>query len=338
MKKNNRYWIIPFFCVLFSLVLVNQNLRAQVFQSDNENKKDTVLLRTNKLLPIINNFRFIPSDVIDNPFITTFVKTSVGAGAAIDLKSYLKDFEGNVTDTLTGKLSFISMDLMFQLAITDWIAVNGSYGGSGRLGNNAYTILTSGISYASGYTLGAKIKIWGNDQMMLSGSLDHSSNKVFLYSIYDFVKNVVESGGIDSSSQNKLLEKDDVSSTFLSLNYAYAPTDWCGLLAVTGWGVGQTFGNKDKGNVRFGLAASIDFDNIKYIGFPIGVLVGVKFNSFSESGENTTNILTYSFRIGYTGHKDFDIGLENTYQSLNYRLSDQKINTLLTAIKVRYYF
>ena len=103
-------------------------------------------------------------------------------------------------------------------------------------------------------------------------------------------------------------------------------------------GLGQTFGNKDKGNARFGLAASIDFENIKYVGFPIGLLVGVKYNSFSESGENTTNILTYSFRIGYTGHKDFDIGLESTYQSLNYRLSEDKINTILTAIKVRYYF
>ena len=338
MQKVNRFRYISLFCGLVFLLSVNLNLRAQVFQSDNTNEKDTILLRTYKLLPILNNFRFIPSDVIDNPFITTFVKTSVGAGAAVDLKSYVKDLQGNVLDTLSGQLSFVSMNLKFQLAITDWLALNGSYGGSGRLGNNAYTILTSGISYATGYTLGAKIKIWKNDQMMLSGSLDYNSSKIFLYSIYDFVKDVVESGGIDSSSRDNLLEKDDVSSTFLSFNYAYAPTDWCGILAVAGWGLGQTFGNKDKGNARFGLAASIDFDNIDYIGFPIGLLVSVKYNSFSESGENTTNIFTYGLRIGYTGHKDFDIGLENTYQSLNYRLSEDKINTILTAIKVRYYF
>ena len=110
-------------------------------------------------------------------------------------------------------------------------------------------------------------------------------------------------------------------------------------MAIRGkWGVGKTFKNKDKGNVRLGLAASIDFDNIKYIGFPIGVLASVKYNSFSESGENATNVVTYGFRIGYTGHKDVDIGIENTYQLLNYERSDEKINTLLTAIKVRYYF
>ena len=338
MKNINRYRYISFFCGLVFLVSVNLNLRAQVFQSDNENKKDTILLKTNKLLPILNNLRFIPSDVIDNPFITSFVKTSIGAGAAIDLKSYIRDLQGNVLDTLSGDLSFVSMNIMFQLALTDWLAISGGYGGVARLGNNAYTILTSGISYASGYKLGAKIKIWENDQMMLSGSIDYSSDKVFLYSIYDFVKNVIESGGIDSLSRSSLLEKDDIARTFMSLNYAYAPTDWCGILAVAGWGVGKTFKNKDKGNARLGLAASIDFDNIKYIGFPIGVLVSVKYNSFSESGENTTNVVTYGFRIGYTGHKDFDIGIENTYESLNYKRSEDKINSLLTAIKVRYYF
>jgi len=338
MNKINRYHYISLFCGLVFLFSVNLRLNAQVFKSDNESKKDTILLKTNKLLPILNNFRFIPSDVIDNPFITTFVKTSVGAGAALDLKSYVKDLQGNVLDTLSGQLSFVSMNLKFQLAITDWLALNGSYGGSGRLGNNAFTLLTSGISYATGYVLGAKIKIWKNDQMMLSGSVDYKSSKIFLYSVYDFVKDVVESDTINSSSRDKLLEKDDVSSTFLSFNYAYAPTDWCGILAVAGWGLGQTFKNKDKGNVRLGLAASIDFDNIKYIGFPIGLLASIKYNSFSESGENTTNVVTYGFRIGYTGHKDFDIGIESTQQSLNYRLSDEKINTLLTAIKVRYYF
>lgn len=338
MNKINRYQYIPFFCGLVFLLSVNLTLRAQVFQSDNESEKDTIILKTNKLLPILNNFRFIPSDVIDNPFITSFVRTSVGVGAALDLKSYIKDLQGNVLDTLSGDLSFVSMNIMFQLALTDWLALNGSYGGAARLGSNAYTILTSGISYTVGYKLGAKIRIWENDQMMLSGSVDYGSGKVFLYSIYDFVKNVVESDTIDASSRNKLLEKDNVARTFVSLNYAYAPTDWCGILAVAGWGVGKTFKNKDKGNARLGLAASIDFDNIKYIGFPIGVLASAKYNSYSETGENTTNVVTYGFRIGYTGHKDFDIGIENTYQSLNYERSDEKINTLLTAIKVRYYF
>jgi hypothetical protein len=36
-------------------------------------------LKYNKQLPILNNFRSIPSDLVDNPFITSYLKTSVGA-------------------------------------------------------------------------------------------------------------------------------------------------------------------------------------------------------------------------------------------------------------------
>ena len=51
-----------------------------------------------------------------------------------------------------------------------------------------------------------------------------------------------------------------------------------------------------------------------------------------------SNIFAYNFKIAYTGHKDFDIGIENTYQTLSYELSDETINTILSSICLRYYF
>jgi len=335
MNNINRYRYILFFCGLVFLLSVNLSLRAQVFQSDNENERDTIILKTNKLLPILNNFRFIPSDLVDNPFITSYLKTSIGAGLALDLKAYVKDLDGAPLDTLSGDLAFLLADMRFQLAVNNWLAFNIKYGGLARLGSNAFTLLTSGISYAAGYSLGAKIKIWENEQMMLSGSVEYNSSQVSVYSIYDFLIEVVDSDTIDSSAQDKLLRKDNVSNTFISLNYAYAPTEWCGILAVAGWGVGNIFGEKTRGNARIGVAAAFDFENIKTIGFPIGFLLSAKYNSFSESGERGTNVLIYGFRIGYTGHKDFDVGVESTYQSLNYQGSDEKINALLVALKIR---
>jgi hypothetical protein len=325
-------------CSLLLIIIFNISLFAQDTSSISFNESELPILKTSKLLPIKNNFRFIPSDVIVDPFITTYFKSSVGAGAALDLKSYVKDLNGNVIDTLSGKLSYISGDLQFQYAFNNWLAVNVSYGGAGRLGNNAYTILTSGISYATGFTLGGKIRIWENKEMILSGSIDYKSSDVFLYSIYDFAKKVVEAGTIDAISQETLLEKDKISSVFLNLNYAFAPADWCGLLAIAGWGSANTFNTKTRGNNRFGLAASVDFDNVKYIGIPVGILISVKYNKFSENGENLSNTVISGLRIGYTGHKDFDLGIENTYQSINYRMSDVKIKSILTALKIRYFF
>jgi hypothetical protein len=317
-------------------ILLNGNLIAQTEETDNVNNSDTTYLRSKKLLPILNNFRFIPSEIVSEPFITTFIKINVGTGLALDLKSYVKDLQGNIRDTVSGDLTYISADLQFQLAVNDWLAFNLGAGGFGRLGTNTYTILTSGVSYASVLSLAGKAKLWQNEKMYLSTTLDFKYQSVFLYSIYDFVKEVVEEGGIDSTSS--LLSEDKITSTFLNVNYACAPTDWCGILAVLGWGLGEAFETKTKGSIRVGAAYLVDFDNVEAIEFPIGIIASVKYNSFGEGGSNVSNIFTYGFKIAYTGHKDFDIGIENTYQSLSYKASDEKINTILTSFTLRYYF
>ncbi|HEY6626504.1 MAG TPA: hypothetical protein VIZ21_06090 [Ignavibacteriaceae bacterium] len=321
----------------FCFMLLSSNLFAQTEETDKLKDVDTSYLRTQKQLPILNNFRFIPSEIVYDPFITTFVKIIVGTGLALDLNSYVKDLDGNIRDTLSGDLTYISGELQFQLAVNDWLAFNLGAGGSGRLGTNTYTILTSGISYTSFLTLGGKAKIWQNDNMVLSTTLDFKYQNLYLYSIYDFVKAVVENEGeIDSTVS--LLEKDNISSTILNLNYAYAPTDWCGVLVIAGWGLGEAFETKTRGNVRVGAAFSVDFDNVDFVEFPIGILASVRYNSFGEGGSNVKDIFTYGFKLAYTGHKDFDIGIENTYQSLSYKANEEKIKTILSSFSLRYYF
>lgn len=329
-----RYLILYLSFLCF--ILLNGNLIAQTEETDNVNNSDTTYLRSKKLLPILNNFRFIPSEIIPDPFITSFIKINVGTGLALDLTSYLKKFDGTIRDTVSGDLTYIQAGLQFQYAVNDWLAFNLGGGGFGRLGTNTYTILTQGVSYATVIALGGKAKLWQNDKMYLSTSLDFKYQSIFLYSIYDFVKEAVENGGIDSTSS--LLTEDNVSSTYLSVDYAYAPADWCGVLAVAGFGLGQAFQTKTKGNIIIGTAFSVDFDNVDAIEFPIGILASVKYNSFGDGGSNASNIFTYGFKIAYTGHKDFDIGIENTYQNLSYKASDEKIKTILTSFTLRYYF
>jgi len=330
MKKNTTTHFTNSMLLILIFIFANLSLKAQEVQ-------DSSVLLTYKRLPILNNFRFIPSEIVYDPFINTYIKLDVGSGTALDVKSYRKDWNtGSIRDTLSGDITYISGGLQFQLAVNDWLAFNLGAGGSGRLGTNTYTILTSGISYTTFLTLGGKAKIWENDKMVLSTTLDFKYQSVYLYSIYDYVKEVVETGGIDSTSS--MLEKDNLSQTFLNLNYAYAPADWCGILAQAGWGLGEAFETKTRGNVRVGAAFSVDFDNVDFIEFPIGILASVKYNSFGEGGSDVKNIFTYGFKIAYTGHKDFDIGIENTYQSLSYMASDEKIKTILSTFSLRYYF
>jgi hypothetical protein len=323
--------------VLFFLTM-NPTLIAQEVQDDEAVRQDSSVLRAYKRLPILNGFRFIPSDVVSDPFISTYIKLNVGTGTAFDLTTYVKNLKGDVFDTLSGDITYVEGEVEFQFAVNDWLAFSASADGTGRLGTDAYTLLASGISYGSGFTLGSKMRIWQNDKMYLAGSAEYSSTTVSYYSIYNFVKQVYESGGNIDTSKNYLLTEDVLSRGFINFHYAYAPTEWFGVLGLAGWGLGTIFNGKDKGIIRLGAAASVDFLNVSHINFPIGLQASFRYNSLSENGEDVKNIITFGLRIGYTGHKDFDIGIENTYRTVNYNVRDETNKLLTTSVKLRYYF
>jgi len=331
MKKNTTTHFTSSILLILIFIFANLNLKAQEVQ-------DSSILVTHKRLPILNNFRFVPSDIVKDPFINTFIKLNLGVGTALDLKTYVKNLQGEIRDTLSGDISYLSGELEFQYAVNDWLAFYIGYGGAGRVGSNAYTILTSGISYSTTFNLGGKIRIWQNDKMFLSGSAEYSSSEVALYSIYDFVKQVYENGGEIDTAASSLLQKETLPKAFINVNYAYAPTDWFGLLGVAGFGFIKSFDTVERGNYKLGVAAAIDFLNVESINFPIGILLSARFNKYPETGSVAKNVVLFGFRIGYTGHKDFDIGIENTYENLNFKKSDEKVKALLTSFKMRYYF
>lgn len=337
MKKDTGLRLLFSLIGLLLILTMSPSLIAQEVQDDEAVRQDSSVLRAYKRLPILNGFRFIPSDVVPDPFISTFIKLNVGTGTVFDLNSYVKNLKGNVIDTLSGDLTYMSGEAQFQLAVNDWLAFSASAGGTGRLGTNAYTLLSSGISFGSGFTLGSKIRIWQNDKMYLAGSLEYSSTTSYLFSIYDFVKEAYETGSIDTSTNN-LVTEDVLTQGFANIHYAYAPADWFGFVGLAGWGVGTIFNGAEKGIIRLGAAASVDFLNVDHINFPIGLQVSFRYNSLSENGEDITDVITLGLRIGYTGHKDFDIGIENTYRSVNYNARDETNKLLTTAVKLRYYF
>ena len=316
--------------ILFLTVFMNQINYAQ-------NLKDTTFLRTNKRLPVINGFRFMPTDMVKDPFVNTAFKVKAGAGIAFDLKSYIKNFKGTVIDTASGDLTYVTGGVEFQYAVNDWLALSAGYNGFGRLGNNTYTILTSGISYTTGYSLGATLRFVNKEKFVISESVEYANTKIATYSIYDYMKRAVQNYG-DTTIKNDLLVEDNVYKLLFNTNIAYAPNNWLGFMGNAGIGLGKAFEQKPRGNIKLAFAGSVDFLNVKYIKFPIGILASVKYNAFAETGENIDNVFTYALRIAYTGHKDFDVGIENTYSNLNYKAKDERIKSIITSVKISYFF
>jgi len=95
---------------------------------------------------VLNGHRFIPSEQIATPFVTSYIKTATGGGAAFDLKTPFIDVNGDTLGTLEGNVAFMNLAFQYQQKVTDWLALRGGFTGSARVGIDEQSMLAQGTS------------------------------------------------------------------------------------------------------------------------------------------------------------------------------------------------
>lgn len=332
--------IIILAVILIGFFILNAKIYSQIHYASGEDpeteKKDSTIFKPiYKTIPEKNGFRFIPSDLIKDPFITTYVRSSLGYGTAFDLETIVKGFRGDTLGVYEGDISFLSLELEYQQAINKWLGVYGLLNVSGRISTSVSTLLSSGLTLVDGFTLGGMARIWENDKMFLSGTFSYDKRYATSVSIYNLAKSISEDSTINFDSAD-FVGVSNSGKFSVSANYSFAPNNFLGFTAVFKFGLGNPFDGKDKGIIETGLATGIDFQNL--VNVPLGLLLSYRFNSLGSNGEDILNTSTLSLGLSYTGHQDFNIGMEATYYRFDQPKVGVKINALTQMLKMRYYF
>ena len=86
----------------------------------------------------LNGHTFILSTQIDDPIITTLIRTQTGGGFATKVT---RDIENEVVDSLinalVGELAFMALEFEYQHAVTHRLALSASASGAARIGIGA---------------------------------------------------------------------------------------------------------------------------------------------------------------------------------------------------------
>ena len=97
----------------------------------------------------LNGFRFVPSSVVDEPFINTSFENATGGGMALNLNVPVRNLSGEVRDSLTGNIGFFLLDFEYQKQVAKWLGLRVGLNGIGRLGTSLEALVASGMSAAS---------------------------------------------------------------------------------------------------------------------------------------------------------------------------------------------
>jgi hypothetical protein len=279
---------------------------------------------------------FIPSGRIADPFVTTHVRTSTGAGVANGLQTIFRDTDGTPQGTLEGDLAFVALDFEYQQNLFGWSSARLAIQGNARAGTSDQSLLASGLTAIYGLQFQAKAQIIRKQKWLLTGLLDLSGSNLFGISPFEFAKGVVENG---LTKENSLVMESETFRATVGLGAAYAPAKWIGFTLIPNLGAAEPFGSKSVDKTVFKLEATstVDFGQLSSI--PIGLLLSFQHDSFPSTGSDIVEDLqTYGFAIAYTGRDEFSISLESFNGTL--KVEDAERNSVAKQIllNIRYYF
>jgi hypothetical protein len=231
----------------------------------------------------LNGFRFVPSSVVDEPFVNTSFENATGGGMALNLQVPVRNLAGDTVSTLNGNIGFFLLDFEYQKRITRWLGLRAGVSGIGRLGTSLEALVASGISAAMGGSIGATVPLWTRPNFMVSVAADVRNNKQWDVDPYTFAKDVADSG-YTPDAKAVLLGSERVNRWSVGLRGAWAVKPWMGLTAniEPGGADGDVSGNKSLNT----FAALAGFDLNKLWSVPISTSLAYRVRTGSGKSGN----------------------------------------------------
>ncbi len=288
-------------------------------------------------LPQLGPHTFVPSDYVPGPFIQTYIRNALGYAQSVELSSPPVVIAGQTVGGLKGDLLFAVLEFEYQHAVKKWLAVNVQVQALSRLGTETQSLLFQGITAAAGYKLGWLFRLWRNDRMLLSGTINVMDNSFTTINLAQYIENIIAVGGLDPD--NKLVNATPSVRGGGGLRWAYGVSQLVGLtFSVEGsYGESMTLRAGNQWYLDLGGAASLDL-YAKH-GIPLGFVIGFRQASVAELGGDLDDTAHNGvLRISYTGRKDFSLGLESYFQSAKPSNLEKPVRSMGTVMTMRYYF
>ena len=286
-------------------------------------------------IPHLNGHQFTTNTLTGDPFVKTYIRNSLGIGQSVDLFIPVKEVgDPPVQYGLKGNLLKAILEFEYQQAVKDWVAFRVQVRVTGRLGTGAQSLLAAGVTANTGFEFGWLFKLAEGEKTALSGTLNLWNNSVTLIDFSRFVDGIIE------GEEEPLVRTVPSTRGGGGLRYAWAASDLVGFIFKGETGMGESVDRSSDSDEWFlNFAAAADFDLKTKTNVPLGLVLGYKFDTFPEGGEDLANAMHDAvFRISYTGTTDFLLSLDFNYGWFKLKDKDDSTKFTSTLLNLRYYF
>jgi hypothetical protein len=284
-------------------------------------------------LPHLGDHIFSPNGSVPDPFITTYVRNTLGIGKALDIKTPIIVIDDEEILGLRGDILVAFLDFEYQQRIKSWIAVRAHLNVVGRLGTDVQAFLADGVTAVSGFELGWLLKIYRSERIMLSGDLMVANRPFTSVNVLGFVEDIVD--GVPP----RLTTTTPAVRTGGGLRFAWAASRFFGVTAASALGYAESVGDRSTDRAFFKFGTTMDVDIRSKTPVPLGVSLGYRLDTVPEGGEDVGSSTHGGIlRISYNGRPDFSLGLELSTERVESSTFSEPFTIGSTLIDFRYYF
>lgn len=279
----------------------------------------------------LGGYRFVPSNIIPDPFITTYFQQVTGVGLSYGSEISILVFDQDTLLSLNTDVAFVLLEFEYQYAASRRVAFRFRFSGSSRLGTGGEAILTQGVTAITGLEVGTSIALWDNGRTMVSGAADIFHGSTFRIDVAKFVEDFIEFGPDVAS----LTVSDDGVSLAGGFRLAHAFNEWSGIHALAQGAYRNTVRTEDFG-VILGVAGSMDFGQRG--GTPIGLELAASLDNIRAVESDVKSTMILGGGVFYTGREEFSLGLEIAYNRIPSREEGFTLNGVILSLTARFYF
>jgi hypothetical protein len=289
--------------------------------------------------PKLNGHEFIMNRYVQDPFIYSGFRMVFGVSISEEYDLFDIPLGDTVLTVRGGNNLYAGLNAGYQQKINDWAMLYVDFGLLGRIGTEATSLISNGLSTISGSTYGMKFKLLENEKSMLSTGFEVKNYGVSSVNILQYVVDLLDNNPDASLNQNS-------SALFgnVSVQYAYAFSDLIGAYGT----IRYTFGDSvipGQSVQDFGYALALDINLKSRTQIPLGFNLGITSTTIPEfTLATTTNTTLANFRLVYTGRDDLQIGLNTSFYSAPFNFEAAGIplsvetNVFGSSLSLNYFF
>jgi hypothetical protein len=260
------------------------------------------------------------------------VSSTIGIGKAVDIDfGSLVLLSGDTVVALNGSLTFARLGFEYEHAMRDWLSVWGRLELDARLGTNVGSLVSAGVTLATGFELGWLAQVRETERSMLSASIFVRNTQHTLVDLPRWVDDIV------NGKTAALVRSTPSVRAGAGLGYAWVLNDLIGFI----FGGNATYGEqlrRVEDKFFFSGTAAMSLNMFGRTNVPLGAAVTFRADSHpSVHGEQSGGWEAVGLRFSYTGRSDLRLSITSEAQRVPYS-EDDAMTVGIVSFSIQYFF